>query len=294
MSHELEKNKPETVSENAPDTPNRFRQSIHYFADKGLDTAVKHIWTLIGGAAMTVLTTIAAYLLGAVWLYPYLIYALVFSGGIFASAFVIFCLTLLRIRKEKALEKVRLEGFISDEKGLLDHDFDLAKAQDKFPVVLGQIGSYLGQITQTIADSDYEFWGQMTPNERLKSASKIAANLLKHSKGMESHIKELKNVIHTIEESGKYVLLADTYNEEKFNERRQELEEILIRTQASIESMSTFRENQVGVKGISQDLNSSVNHLIHVTTEIIEILEQAKLTWLKLSKTLDEIEENQE
>lgn len=293
MSHELEKNKPEPISEGAPAPPSRIRQSIQYFTEKGLDTAVKHIWTLVGGGAMTVLTTIVAYLLGAVWLYPYLICALVFSGGIFTAAFIIFCLTLLRIRKEKALENVRLEGFISDEKGLLDHDFDLAKAQDKFPVVLGQIGSYLGQITQTIADSDYEFWGKMSPDERLKSASKIAANLLKHSKGMESHIKELNNVIHTIEESGTYVLLADSYNEEKFNIRRQELAGILIRTQASIESMSSFRENQVGVKGISQDLNSAVNHLIHVTTEIIEILERAKLTWLKLSKTLDEIEENQ-
>lgn len=284
---------PEIKQENDSIVKRHTWNGIKYFTQSAFETALQNVWGIVGGGILTVATAIAVYIWSgqAEWLYPYLKHSVVFFSGMFSLIAVILFFTFIKLRKEKALEKAKKEKFISNEKGLLDHRLDSDKAQKEFSKILFGIGKELGRIgeTTTNAGAKLEFWDKISLSLSRKSASKTAAKLKIYASELEGYLTSLVDVITVMNESVSFLLLNGGIKKDFFDAVQLALVELLNKTQISYASLVGFREAQLGVIGISQDLNTAINQLIFVTDGILGALKQAEETWERLIGIIDEI-----
>jgi methyl-accepting chemotaxis protein len=269
----------------------RVLDTAKYLTKSAFETALDNVWLFFGGVILTALVTLVAYVWSgqAVWLYPYLIYAGIFLSGMFSIIILILFLTFLKLRKERAIEKAKNNKFISNTKGLLDHRADFQKAIKLFPVVLSEFAKELGRIGKTTLNNRLDFWDKISASLSRRSASRIAAKINKHSERMERYLTQLATLITSIDESTTYFFESDSIDRQHFDILRNSLKELLNKNQTSCASLSIFRDSQVSVMGISQDLNTAMNRMIFVTDGIIEELKKAEGIWKQLIEMIDKI-----
>jgi hypothetical protein len=202
---------------------------------------------------------------------------------------VILLLTFVKIRKEKRLNEAKNEKFISSEKGFLDHRADFDKAIKEFPTCIGGVGNEMGRISKTVQKAKFEVWSKINTNWGRKSASRTAAKLSKHTKAMERYSMELVGITKVLNESGFFLLKSIGNDTEKLNTVRQAYEILLDKTRISYDAISVFRDSQHSAKGVSQDMDTTLNHMIFVTEGVLETLQQCEAHWERFIITIDEM-----
>jgi hypothetical protein len=101
-----------------------MRKQLKEFVDSAAQTAYQLFWTavfvLIGGAMTAAIVALLVYLWGpnAVWIYPYLYFATGFLSAWAVIISLVAVLNLVKRRRLKTSERLKLEQFKSSEKGV--------------------------------------------------------------------------------------------------------------------------------------------------------------------------------
>jgi putative transposon-encoded protein len=268
-------------------------------ADSAIDAALGYVWPAVGGAVVTAAVTVWLFVKSgqAQWIYPLAKYAAAFSGGWLSLTLLILLLTFIKSRRLKALEQAKNLKFVSKEKGFLDHLINRDKAQSEFNLIIFALSKEVANIGKTTSkesakiDKAKRNLGDRAYVAVHKIAAKTAAKLNRHSETMEQDLTEFERITDSlIESSIGYLTWFTPDTPEKVGELSQyksTLNALLTVTQTSVDSMEGFRDSQNSLRGISQELNTAINRLVHVTEGVIAVMNKAENLWQALIKMID-------
>jgi hypothetical protein len=276
----------------------RIQRAGARLLDSAIDTALEAFWfgaaVTLGGLAMTAAVALILYLRSpeSSWIYPFLKYALVYTGGMLTILLSLAGFALLGVRRRKLREKQNSERFKSADKGYLDHWLHFGESNKRFQSVLAEIGSEMGRIG-TCASS---IGGKLSkasndPKRAHSTVTKGAAALDKHAARMERSIEALRAVADLLLEStmalASNTAPASEGNTEKIEAAREGCIGLLQHTETAIGGVRNFRTVATATIGISQDTNSAMNRIIYGLDAIIDLLSQAERKWKETLVILD-------
>jgi hypothetical protein len=271
------------------------RQIVGRLADSGIDFALNYFWTGVVIVMTSIAIVIWYYIRSgrADWLYPYLNFVL---GFIAASLLFVISAIYTQTRRRKALARAKNLRFVSEEKGLLDHKVNQKKAFIKFNSTLYALGKEIVKIGDVSSkgaakiDKVKRFGGANADVELLRIASSVAAKLDKHSVRMEQLLTEFEDITNLLIESNVGYMTSPVMQQAKqqLMNDRVALETLLNTTTAALGSVGSFLDSQNSLRGFSQDLNTSINHMVYVTGGVIAAIHRAKNHWIELISIIDE------
>lgn len=272
----------------------RMRDIAKRVIDSGIDHALALFW--IGAFAVMTSIAVAAllYIRGgrAAWLYPYLYFALGFITASLALIGISAILFYIRGRRRRTVEELKSARYISNEKGYLDYAVNFERALIECQNILREIGTELTKSGGTSGKIGARF---VIAGTNVQRAKKVATNgaiaLNKHAQKLErSHLK-FEEIMNLMVESAsgqmQWAPTASQGNKEPLANARLATIAYIDLMRNSIESSLAYRDSLKGVKGISQDVNSACNRLIHVTEEIASVMANAESNLKLLIGTID-------
>lgn len=279
------------------DTPTRrdVRRIAKHLASSAVEAALQYIWVVVGGAVLTTVT--------AVWLAitsgnPLVTHLAAYAAGWFSVVLLILFLAWRKSRRLEALEQAKNLKFVSQEKGFLDHAVNKDKAFKQFTATtldmaneIAKIGNATSKATARIEIAK-RFSGERAAKALHRIASQTAAKLSKHSINMEQQLARFDKATDLLVEStvGFYKWFTPNTEQDKqqlINDRAG-LNTLIEATRSSVVSTEGFRDSQNSLKGISQELNTTINRLVSVTDGVIVSLRRSITHWEKLAKLIDE------
>lgn len=133
--------------------------------------------------------------------------------------------------------------------------------------------------------------GQRAGGIVLRITSKAAAKLNKHSAKMEQQLSKLEKATNLLIESNVGYLSWFTPQSEQDEQRlineRASVVLILNTTLSSLAAVQSFRESQLALMGVSQELNTAINRMVHTTDGVIEFMHKSGNHWQELIEIID-------
>lgn len=275
-------------------------------AKRFTDWAIKKAldFLLLGVIFVLTAPTIAiwVYLSGgrAAWTYPWLYAALGFIAACLVIISVSALLTFVRSQRRKAAERAINLEFLSRDKGYLDHIVNQAKAFKAFNSILSKMTREMTDIATT----NRRATAQLQLAKRVvgaksnllgwvghKIASRTAKKMNKHAAAMQLLLSKLKVTSDLLIESSTGYMTWFTANTEEEAQtligNRVALSNLLVAMRASIGSTQGFRDSQKGIYGISQELNTAVNRMLHVTDGVITFMQEGEVKWSQVIEIID-------
>ncbi|HVS82323.1 MAG TPA: hypothetical protein VHE60_11380 [Pyrinomonadaceae bacterium] len=122
-------------------------------------------------------------------------------------------------------------------------------------------------------------------------ASRTAKKLNKHSRKLEQQLAKLEKTTDLLIESNVGYLTwfspSTEQEQQKLASDRTALIRLLDITRNATKTMQEFRDSQDSTKGISQELNTALNIMSHVTEGIVAFLRKADKHWQELIEIID-------
>jgi hypothetical protein len=178
------------------------------------------------------------------------------------------------------------------KKVCLDHLINRTNAEPEFSIILTAIGieiMKLGETSKAASKKIESTAGNL--NKRQKVTSDTAKQLNKHALVMERHLAKLEGINDILIESNKGYIewVTPTTTEIAENLRAFRTVFLTLRDGAHDSKLSTqsYRERQLGLKGISQELNTAINRLASVTDGIVAEIQKSEDHYGELVEIID-------
>jgi hypothetical protein len=292
-----------TLPESKPIAKGRIRRVVERIGSSLIDSAVDRAFGLflLGVFAIVTPIAIAIWLYvksgRATWVYPYLYFAL---GCAFMCLVLIAAASVLfyvQARRRKALERSKNRQFVSHEKGFLDHIVNQKKGFKDFNSTLIAMGKEIADVGKTTSRATKRiglakrFLGLRAANIIHRIASNTAAKMNKHSAKMEERLTKLQETTDLLIESNVgYLNWFTPETDEQLNQLsrdRQSLVTLHEITAGALVSIEGFRDSQNSIRGMSQEMNTAINRMVHVTTGVIAFMHKADEHWEELIEIMD-------
>ncbi len=277
----------------------RIRGARKRFADWAIKKALDFLLLGVIGVMTTPAIAIWLYIRNgrAAWTYSWLFAAIGFTAACLIQAVASALLFYVKGRRRKALERARNLEFVSRDKGLLDHIRNQKKGFRDFNRILPAMGNEVERIGKTSTRATAQInlakriLGARAAWILFRIASRTAARMNKHSGRLEHHLEKLTTTTDLLIESNigylKLVTPSTEQEKQKLQNERASLDKVLKITQSAQASMEGFRDSQNSVRGISQELNTAVNRMVHVTEGVIAFMRKADGHWRELIRIID-------
>jgi hypothetical protein len=284
---------PATAPSNKPPSEGRIQKAVQRLADSFVDWVLDNFWTGVFLAMASVVTLIWLYMHGggAAWVYPYFNFALGFFCAcitlVLTSLFVSY-IKARRLKQEKHLK------FVSQKKGLLDHQVNIDKARNETDKVLLAITKELQEVRK-ISDKGTAK-GEAAAGDvakRHKLASGMAAQLTKSAVRMEQHVIKLEKAVQPLSESTEgvtqWLLSKQAPSREELIAARGNFIKQIEEVEPVLSTIETYRNTQLKLADmeVSQDLNTAMNRLSSGTDDIIKVLQNYKDSRTEVIRMID-------
>ncbi|MEK6284490.1 MAG: hypothetical protein AABO57_01975 [Acidobacteriota bacterium] len=195
-----------------------------------------------------------------------------------------------RKRRQEANVVRRLSALGSQAKGWLDHARDREIARQRYSILAGKIGNEIGSIART-ADAAAKSFGRAKDVPGMdRAASEAATRLHKHADKLESTAQEFESITSLwIDSNAEFVKWSTGAGRsaDSIALERNQYAEMLTRTDASLASLKTFRNTQIGIQGISQELNAAAGRLIVTLDKIDGLMTKSRDHWQRAIEILN-------
>jgi hypothetical protein len=254
-----------------------------------LEGVKDHLKRLVGGAVVGVLVAVGLYVWSgqATWLLPVTLYLVSFIIGVVLTLIVLGFIGFRSVLQTRQQAAAFAASLASKDKGVFDYFVELDELQPEFAKTMSAIGDEMEKIASVAATIDLPAMAAQGSKAVVDGLGRAARRIIQHTKNMSASQTRLESLLPRMTEATGHQVGSAFIDIKTLPPVRTALLELRTRTQASQNAMTNWRTSQQNVYGMSQEMNTAVNHMIAVTDRILAALEASEERWSEQLAIID-------
>jgi len=254
------------------------------------ESAINHILTIVWVAVGSVLIALLYFLHS--FFAPYGLFFAGFGSASVAIVLLSAILIYFKSRWNKQQEQQQMTKFTSKDKGYLDHRVDMEKATRDITAKTIEITKEIKLIGKDANSARSKIQSvKNDPVKQQKLASNLAQKFRKRYSNIDKYLGNYEEIAKLqIESTMKFFerfTPKDKNAEGDLHTMHEIFKNLVQTTQKTITSMQSFLNSNDSLKGISQDLNTSLNMGSAIIGKYIQILKKSEKEWKEIIKVID-------
>ena len=246
-----------------------------------LEGVKDHLKGVIGAAVVGALVAVGLYVWSgqAAWLLAIALYLFAFFVGVVVTLSLLGFIGFRTVLKTREQAAAFAAQFVSKEKGFFDYFVELDEVQPQFSKTLSGIANEMGKIGDIAIGIDLPALTAEGSKAVVSGLARAAREIVHHSKNMSNQQAELELLLSRMTEATNHQVQSTFIDVKGLPPVRAALFELRARVQTAREGMTNWRITQQNVYGMSQEMNTCVNHMLTVTEGIIATLQTSEHKW---------------
>lgn len=263
-----------------------MRKILNRILESGINHCLTLIWTVLGVGLLILLSYLTNFF-QKYWL---------FIAG-FISAWIIILgisivFIIIRSRSNDKVDQDKLKQYLSNEKGYIDHRVDMEETIKKIIALYGDITKETNNFNKILARLTDKIQSDKSSVKIQKIAGNIAKEYEKYFSKIEKFVSDYEKLaklhLESSESYFKWYSTKNNFGDDELKKVKDLFNTLLVSTRSSLVPAEELVKSYNGLKGVTKDLNTSLNYGIDIFKKYISVLKKSESDCLKVIQDIDQ------